>query len=121
MWRVVRPSTDPEKTTTEGDDHDPAATILKVSLPPVRPRARKEILVPGNAGSQPRRVDEALILALARARSWMRALRRGEYADTAEIARCFGLSDPHIRRILRLPISRPTSWRPLSKAVSRVC
>jgi hypothetical protein len=39
--------------------------------------------------------EEIQIVALARARSRMRALRRREYADTGEIARCFGLSDPH--------------------------
>jgi site-specific DNA recombinase len=93
--------------TMEGDDHDGAATILRVPLPAVRPRARREILVPGNAGSGPRRIDQALILALARARWWMRALRRGEYADTAQIAQHFGFSDPHVRRLLRFAYLAP--------------
>ena len=31
----------------------------------------------------------------------MRGLRNGEYADTPEIARRFGLSDAHVRRVLR--------------------
>jgi hypothetical protein len=53
------------------------------------PAQRKEVLVPGNAGS---RVDQALILTLARARSWMRALQQGEYTHTAEIAGRFGLA-----------------------------
>src|SRR5262249_17736428 len=47
---------------------------FRLALPPPRPRARKEIVVPGNCGTQPRRIDQALILALARARSWMRSL-----------------------------------------------
>jgi hypothetical protein len=85
----------------DGDDDGAAATILSISLPATRPRGRKAILVPGNAGSGPRRVDQALVLALARARSWMRVLRRGEYGDTVEIARRFGLSDPHVYRLLR--------------------
>ncbi len=54
-----------------------------------------------------RRIDHALILALARARSWMRALRQGEYANTAEIAQRFGLSDPHVRRLLRFAYLAP--------------
>jgi len=62
---------------------------------------------PGGAGSAPYRVDQALVLALARARSWMRALRRGEYADTAEIAHRFGLSEADVRRILRLAFLAP--------------
>jgi hypothetical protein len=37
----------------------------------------------------------------------MRALRGGEYADTAEIARRFGLSDPHVRRLLRFAYLAP--------------
>jgi hypothetical protein len=37
----------------------------------------------------------------------MRALRHGEYADTAEIARRCGLSDPHVRRLLRFAYLAP--------------
>jgi hypothetical protein len=58
-------------------------------------------------GSATRRMDQALILALARAKSWMRALRQGEYADTAEIARRFDLSDAHVRRVLRFGYLTP--------------
>src|SRR5262249_16913413 len=70
-----------------GDDNqNNGANTVRLALPPNRPRERKEILVPGNCGTQPRRIDQALILALARARSWMRSLRQGEFVDTAEIA-----------------------------------
>ena len=81
--------------------------VIKARLPDARPRARKEIIVPGNAGSPPRGVDQALLLTLARARLWMRALRQGEYRDTAEIARGFVLSEPHVRRVLRLSFLAP--------------
>jgi len=37
----------------------------------------------------------------------MRALRQGECADTADIARRFGFSDPHVRRILRFAYLAP--------------
>jgi hypothetical protein len=37
----------------------------------------------------------------------MRALREGEYADTVEIARRVGLSDPHVRRLLRFGYLAP--------------
>jgi DNA invertase Pin-like site-specific DNA recombinase len=93
--------------TAKRNGNDTAVTILTVPLPPTRPRARREILLPGNARSAPRRIDQALLLALAQARSWERGLRQGEYADTAEIAQRFGLSEPHIRRLLRFAYLAP--------------
>ena len=47
-----------DSAVPDGEDHEPAQTILKAPLPNARPRARKEVLVPGNAGS-PQRVDQA--------------------------------------------------------------
>jgi site-specific DNA recombinase len=76
-------------------------------LPAPRPRARKEIIIPGGRNSSPRRLNHALILAIARAKFWMRDLRSGEYADTMEIARRFRLSDAHVRRILRFGYLAP--------------
>ena len=58
-------------------------------------------------GAQPRRVDRALVLALARARSWIRALRQAQFVDTAEIAQRYGLSDAHVRRLLRFAYLAP--------------
>lgn len=49
----------------------------------------------------------ALILALARAKSWMRDLRARKYADTKEIARRFKFSDAPVRRILRIGYLAP--------------
>jgi hypothetical protein len=101
-------------TATVGErDRDAPTTILKVLLPGVRPRARKEIFIPGNGGSAPRHIDQAVMLALARARSWIRALRQGEYADTAEIGRRFGFSDAHVRRNTR-------SWHVIRHSVPGV-
>lgn len=89
------------------DADDVTPSVLKVRLPDARPRARKEIIVPGSGGSAARRIDQALILSIARARSWLRALRQGEYADTTEIAQRFGLGDAHVRRLLRLAFLAP--------------
>src|SRR5262245_15062846 len=91
--------------TIDGGNQIPKT--LRLALPPPRSRERKEILVPGNCGTQPRRIDQALILALARARSWMRSLRQGEFVDTNEIAQRFGLGDAHVRRLLRLAYLAP--------------
>lgn len=91
------------------DDHEKSETrdTLRLPLPPPRPRERKEIVVFGDFGKTPRRMDRALVLALARARSWMHSLRQSEFADTAEIARRFALSEAHVRRLLRLVYLSP--------------
>jgi site-specific DNA recombinase len=89
------------------DEEGETPNVYVVSLPAPKPRARKEIIVPGGRDSTPRRLNHALILALARAKSWMRDLRNGKYADTMEIARRFQLSDEHVRRILRLGYLAP--------------
>jgi len=90
---------------TDGESQN--LKTLRLALPTSCPRARKEILVPGNSGTQPRRIDQALILALARATSWMRSLRQGELANTNEIAQRFGLGDAHVRRLLRFAYLAP--------------
>jgi DNA invertase Pin-like site-specific DNA recombinase len=96
-----------KELTIDGDNPSRDVKTFRLALPPHRPRARKEILVPGNCGTQPRRINEALILALARAKSWMRGLRQGEFADTNEIAQRFGLGHAHVRRLLRVAYLAP--------------
>jgi DNA invertase Pin-like site-specific DNA recombinase len=87
-----------------GEDGD-TPKIYTAPLPGPRPRARKEIIVPG--GRTPRRINHALMLALARAKNWMHGLREGKYEDTVEIARRFKLNDAHVRRVLRLGYLAP--------------
>jgi DNA invertase Pin-like site-specific DNA recombinase len=72
-----------------------------------RPRDRKEIIVPGDGGAPPRRLDHSLVLTVARGRAWANALRRGEYSDTAEIASRYDLSEPYVKRMLRLAYLAP--------------
>jgi site-specific DNA recombinase len=81
--------------------------VLRVPFAARRPRDRKEIIVPGDVGTPPRRLDRSLVLAVARGRTWASALRRGEYADTAEIASTCDLSEAYVRRILRLAFLAP--------------
>ncbi len=69
----------------EEDEKSESQNSLRLPLPPPRPRERKKIFVPGNSGTQPRRIDRALVLAIARARSWVGALRQAEFVDTAKI------------------------------------
>jgi site-specific DNA recombinase len=98
---------DQSEESIDGDSPSGNLKTLRLAFPPARPRARKEILVPGNSGTHPRRIDQSLILALARARSWMRMLRQAEFVDTDEIAQRFRLSDAHVRRLLRLAFLAP--------------
>lgn len=93
--------------SSEAGGKSESQSTLRLSLPPPRPRERKEILVPSNSGAQPRHIDRELILALARARSWMRALRQAQFVDTAEIAQRYELSDAHVRRLLRFAYLAP--------------
>jgi site-specific DNA recombinase len=72
-----------------------------------QPRDRKDIIVPGDAGMPARSLDHSLVLTVARARVWVDALRRGEYADTAEIASKCDLSEPYVKRMLRLAFLAP--------------
>jgi site-specific DNA recombinase len=91
----------------DGDTQNDSPKTVRLPLPPPRPRTRKQIIVPGNSGTRSRRIDHELVRALARARSWMGMLQRGEFADTAEIAQGHGLSEPHVRRLLRFAYLAP--------------
>jgi hypothetical protein len=85
---------------------DGAGLVLRVPLER-RPRDRKEIMVPGDGGKPPTRLDRSLVLAVARGRAWVKALHQGEHADTAEIASKCDLSEAYVRRILRLAFLAP--------------
>ena len=104
--QIVRKPALTSATATPDDDGD-APQVHAAPFPAPRPRARKEIIIPGGRNSSPRRLNHALILAIARAKLWMRDLRGGKYADTTEIARRFRLSDAHVRRILRFGYLAP--------------
>ena len=84
-----------------------SSRVHVVNIPVAQPRSRKEILVPGGQGGPPRRVSHDLVLAIARAKTWMLGLRSGKYADTEDIARAFKLNDAHVRRILRFGYLAP--------------
>ena len=76
-------------------------------LPERRVPDRKEILIPNRRGAPAYHVDRSLLLAVARGRTWVKALHRGEYADTAAIASRHDLSEHYVRRILRLAYLAP--------------
>jgi site-specific DNA recombinase len=81
--------------------------MCAVPLPAKRARARREIVIPGGRDHAPRHVNHALVLAIARAKTWMQDLRIGTYAETTEIAQRFKLNDAHVRRLLRFGYLAP--------------
>ena len=105
--QVIRKITTGSPSWGEACEDSNMPKIHTVPLPAPRPRARKEILVPDGGERAPRRINHALILAIARARTWMQGLRTGNYADTVEIARRYKLNDAHVRRLLRFGYLAP--------------
>jgi site-specific DNA recombinase len=100
---IVLRATEPASSRPGSDGKE---RVLRVPLER-RPRDRKEIIVPGDAGTPARSLDHSLVLAVARGRVWVDALRRGEYANTAEIASKCDLSEPYVKRTLRLAFLAP--------------
>ena len=91
----------------EPGEEDAEAKICKLPLPAARPRAYKQIIIPGGRDRPAGRANHALVLAIARARTWMHDLRSGKYADTMDIARRFKLNNAHVRRLLRFAYLAP--------------
>jgi site-specific DNA recombinase len=102
---IVRRSATISPTSGETSDHDDTATVFRAPLPAPQPRAHREIVVPGEP--TPRKINHALIVAIARAKTWMQGLCDGRYKDTAEIAQRFKLNDAHVRRLLRFGYLAP--------------
>lgn len=91
---MTHPSPIPEKVT------------LHVPFRVVKRGGRKEMQLP-NGPSPPRRTDNTLVKALARAFRWKRLLETGEYATIAELAKREGIAQSYMTRILRLTLLSP--------------
>lgn len=59
------------------------------------------------AAEKPRRTDNTLVKALARAFRWKRLLESGEYATIAELAEREGIASSYLTRVLRLTLLAP--------------
>ncbi len=84
----------------------PTTITVNVPFRIVKRGGRKEIILPSNA-PPPRKVDQTLIKALARAFRWKRMLESGEFATLTEIARKEGITLTFISRLLRLTLLSP--------------
>lgn len=84
----------------------PDTVTLHVPFRVVKRGGRKEMQLPEGA-TQPRRTDNTLVKALARAFRWKRMLDSGEFATIAELAVREGIAPSYMTRVLRLTLLAP--------------
>ena len=84
----------------------PETVTLHVPFRIVKRGGRKEMQLP-NGASQPRRTDNTLVKALARAFRWKRLLESGEFATIAELAERERIATSYMTRVLRLTLLAP--------------
>ena len=84
----------------------PETVTLHVPFRVVKRGGRKEMRLPDGA-AQPRKTDNTLVKALARAFRWKRLLESGEFATIAELAEREGIATSYMTRILRLTQLEP--------------
>lgn len=84
----------------------PNTVTLHVPFRIVKRGGRKEMQLPEGA-AQPRRTDNTLVKALARAFRWKRMLESGEFATIAELAEREGIAPSYMTRVLRLTLLAP--------------
>jgi hypothetical protein len=69
---------------------------------------RKTIISETVQAPEQRRIDNALLKAMARAHRWRRMIEDGEYASISELANAEGVDLSYACRILRLTLLAPT-------------
>ena len=79
----------------------PETVTLHVPFRVVKRGGRKEMHLPEGA-THPRRTDNTLVKALARAFRWTRMLESGEFATIADLAEHERIAAPYLTRLLRL-------------------
>ncbi|WP_028029946.1 hypothetical protein [Gemmobacter nectariphilus] len=84
----------------------PETVTLHVPFRIVKRGGKKEMQMPEGA-TQPRRTDNALVKALARAFRWKRMLESGEFTTIAELAEHEGIAPSYMTRVLRLTLLAP--------------
>ena len=84
----------------------PETVTIHVPFRLVKRGGRKEMQLPEGA-VEPRRADNTLVKALARAFRWKSMLESGEFATIAELAEREGIAPSYMTRILRLTLLAP--------------
>lgn len=84
----------------------PETVTLYVPFRIVKRGGRKEMQMP-ECATQPRRTDNTLVKALARAFRWKRMLEAGEFASISELAEREGIAFTYMARLMRLSLLAP--------------
>ena len=84
----------------------PETMTLHVPFHVVKRGGRKEMQLPVDV-APPRRTDNTLVKALARAFRWNRMLDSGEFTTIAELAEREGIASSYLTRVLRLTLLAP--------------
>ncbi|MCA0871425.1 hypothetical protein LCL97_11355 [Seohaeicola saemankumensis] len=84
----------------------PETVTLHVPFRVVKRGGRKEMQLPEDAGL-PRRTDNTLVKALARAFRWKRMLESCEFTTIAELAKREEIAPSYMTRVLRLTLLSP--------------
>ncbi|MCA3450621.1 MAG: hypothetical protein INF92_09670 [Rhodobacter sp.] len=84
----------------------PDTITVHVPFRLVKRGGRKEMKLPEGA-ALPRRTDNTLIKALARAFRWKRLLEAEEFVTIAELAKHEGIAPSYMTRVLRLTLLAP--------------
>ena len=84
----------------------PETVTIHAPFRVVKRGGRKEMHLPEGA-AHPRRSDNTLVKALARAFRWKRLLESGEFATVSELAEREGIAPSYITRVLRLTLLAP--------------
>ena len=84
----------------------PETVTLCIPFRIVKRGGRKEMQLPEGA-ALPRRTDNPVVKALARAFRWKRMLESGEFTTIAELAEREGIAPSYMTRVLRLTLLAP--------------
>ena len=84
----------------------PDTVTLHVPFRVVKRGGRKEMQMPDGA-VQPRRTENTLIKALARAFRWKQMLESGEFSSISELAEKEGIAFTYMARLMRLSLLSP--------------
>jgi len=84
----------------------PETVTLHIPFRVLKRGGRKEMQLPEGA-VPPRRADNTLVKALARAFRWKRMLESGEFATIVELAEREGIAPSYMTRVLRLTLLAP--------------
>jgi hypothetical protein len=84
----------------------PETITIHVPFHIVKRGGRKEMILPTSAPIQ-RKMDDALVKALARAFRWKRMLESGEFVTIGDLAVKEGIAPSYMTRVMRLNLLAP--------------